>query len=598
MPGLVGVFSHAAAASSELQRMRSELMHEPSYGRGEFSDARLGLHVGWTHHVGSAQEVLPLWNAGHDVCLIFHGEDFSQPTDTGLRYLLALYEAHGADFVARLNGSFCGVLIDQRQHCVLLFNDRYGASRLYWHQTEQGLYFASEAKALLCLFAQTRRLDVQAVAQTFSFGCVLQNRSLFSGLSLLPAASRWTFRGPLTPDKHTYFSPATWQQQTRLAPAPFYEQLQSSFATLLPRYLRGPGACAMSLTGGLDGRMVMAWAPPHATDLACYSFGGPYRDCHDVRLARRIAMHAGSSHRTLSVDAGFLASFAKLAAQAVYLSDGTMDVSGAVELYVNRLARDIAPIRLTGNYGSEVLRSNVAFRPRRLDAALFDADFFAQIEAAASAYASERQGPDLSFIAFKQVPWHHHARLSLEQSQLTVRSPFLDNDLVALMHRAPSPTGLAPQTLLQLIHDGDPALARLPTDRGWVHGRAGLTQRWQQRLREFSAKAEYAYDYGMPQWLARVDQRLSALQLERLFLGRHKFYHFRTWYRHALAPFVQEVLLDPGSLARSYFAPGVQQMLVEQHISGRGNYTLEIHRALTLELLQRELLDRYRRNPA
>ena len=35
---------------------------------------------------------------------------------------------------------------------------------------------------------------------------------------------------------------------------------------------------------------------------------------------------------------------------------------GAAELYVNSEARCIAPIRLTGNYGSEIVRGNVAFK--------------------------------------------------------------------------------------------------------------------------------------------------------------------------------------------------------------------------------------------
>ena len=48
--------------------------------------------------------------------------------------------------------------------------------------------------------------------------------------------------------------------------------------------------------------------------------------------------------------------------KAVYLSDGYLGMSGAAELYVNSLARDIAPVRLTGNWGSELLRRVRAFK--------------------------------------------------------------------------------------------------------------------------------------------------------------------------------------------------------------------------------------------
>ena len=268
-----------------------------------------------------------------------------------------------------------------------------------------------------------------------------------------------------------------------------------------------------------------------------------------------------------------------------------MDVSGAAELYVNRLARQIAPVRLTGNYGSEILRRNVAFRPRALPSEMFSSDFLPQLSAAAHAYSEEAAGNQLSFIAFKQVPWHHYARLAVEQSQISVRSPFLDNDLVALAFQAPpeAATSLAPS--LRLIAEGNPLLGRIPTDRGITYPANRMTNRVHRLVQEFLVKAEYAYDYGMPNWLARIDKGLAPFRFERLFLGRQKFCHFRTWYRHQLAGYVKEILLDPRSRSRSYVDGPVLERLVKSHASGLRNYTVEIHKLLSIELLHRTLLD-------
>ena len=166
------------------------------------------------------------------------------------------------------------------------------------------------------------------------------------------------------------------------------------------------------------------------------------------------------------------------------------------------------------------------------------------------AYSEEAQGNQLSFIAFKQVPWHHYARLAVEQSQITVRSPFLDNDLVALAFQAPPEafTSLAPS--LGLIAEGNPDLGSIPTDRGITYPADRMTNRVHRSIQEFLAKAEYAYDYGMPNWLARIDKGLAPFRFERLFLGRQKFCHFRTWYRHQLAGYVKEILLDQRARAR------------------------------------------------
>jgi asparagine synthase (glutamine-hydrolysing) len=606
MPGIAGIISNAGVGQADVERMLRCMMHEPSYRSGTYANEELGLCAGWVSHAGSFSDCMPLWNGRRDVCLIFSGEDFGGPGDgarAGMQadepaagnggHLIRLYEAMGLSFIEKLNGWFGGLLIDLRKKIAVLFNDRYGLHRIYYHEGPEHLYFASEAKALLQVVPSLRRLDPRGVAETFACGAVLQNRTLFAGVSLLPGGSMWTFPSGGRVSKETYFSPEAWERQPAMSGSDFYEHLKETFRGILPRYLRGDNPVAMSLTGGLDGRMIMAWADTPRGALPCYTFAGPYRECADVTIARRIAQLCGQPHRTIAVGEEFLASFPSLAAKSIFVSDGAMDVTGAVELYANRIAGQIAPVRLTGNYGSEIVRGNVAFRPGRLATALLQPELAKSVAAAEQTYHAERDVHPVSFIAFKQVPWHHHARLAVEQSQLTVRSPFLDNDLVALMYRAPPETLASTEPSLRLIDEGNPLLARLPTDRGLVYHPTPILDRARNLLAEFTAKAEYAYDYGMPQRLAALDHLLAPLHPERMFLGRHKFYHFRVWYRDQLSPYLKAVLLDPRARCRDYLQGTVLESMVNAHTSGRQNWTREIHRALTLELVHRELIERW-----
>jgi asparagine synthase (glutamine-hydrolysing) len=206
-------------------------------------------------------------------------------------------------------------------------------------------------------------------------------------------------------------------------------------------------------------------------------------------------------------------------------------------------------------------------------------------------YAQQLEADKLAFVAFKQVPWHHHSRFALERSQLTLRSPYLDNELVALAFRAPDGAALETELALRLIADGKATLAELGTDRGLLRRGVPLITPVVHGYQEFMFRAEYAYDYGMPDWLARFDHRLRALHLERLFLGRHKFYHFRYWYRDALAPYLRAMLLDERSLSRAHIDRRGLSSLVEAHTTGQANHTLELHRLLSLELMHRTLLD-------
>jgi asparagine synthase (glutamine-hydrolysing) len=95
----------------------------------------------------------------------------------------------------------------------------------------------------------------------------------------------------------------------------------------------------------------------------------------------------------------------------------------------------------------------------------------------------------------------------------------------------------------------------------------------------------------MPHWLVNLDRVLAPMRLERLFLGRHKYYHFRHSYRHQLAPYIKDVLLDARALSRPYLDRARVERMVRDHTAGRGNYTSEIHVLLTTELLQRQLIE-------
>jgi asparagine synthase (glutamine-hydrolysing) len=142
-----------------------------------------------------------------------------------------------------------------------------------------------------------------------------------------------------------------------------------------------------------------------------------------------------------------------------------------------------------------------------------------------------------------------------------------------------------------LISDGNSALAKIWSDRGFSV-RNGVSATLARAFQEFTFKAEYAYDYGMPQWVSRIDHVFAPLHLERLFLGRHKFYHFRVWYRDILATYIREMLLDQRTLSRSYIEPRRLKEIVHGHLNGGLNYTSAIHTVLTLELIHRLFLDR------
>jgi asparagine synthase (glutamine-hydrolysing) len=321
--------------------------------------------------------------------------------------------------------------------------------------------------------------------------------------------------------------------------------------------------------------------------LPCYTYGSMYRDNQDVQLARRVAKICGQRHQVITTGTEFLTKFPYYAERSIYLTDACVDLSRSPDLYVSEKAREIAPVRIVGVFGSEMLLNSVMFKAVAPAEGLFNSDLTPQIDAAKTTYSDARRGDPLTFIAFRQSPWHHYGVLGLEQSQVAVRSPYIDNDVVKTVYKSPGSTATNEEGRLRLIREGNPVLAGLRTDRGI----GGLNSVITRGFLEFLFKAEYAYDSGMPQWVAQVDHMFGPLHLERIWLGRHKVFHFRVWYRDQLAGYVREILLDRRSLARPYVNTEAVRTIVEGHLKGNRNYTTEIHRLMTLELMHRLLLD-------
>lgn len=598
MPGIVGLITKRPRqwAEPQLLRMVAALRHEPFYRVGTWINESLGVYVGWTAIEGSFAEFMPLHDHKRDLTLIFSGEaygDRNTAEDSGgsqAAFLVRLAE-NDATFPSHLDGLFHGLLADPVTGSVMLFNDRYGMHRLCYHESKEAFYFAAEAKAILAVRPELRVPSPQGLGEFLACSCVLENRTIFKDIAVIPAASRWFFSNGMLQRKENYFDPKEWESQSPLDAESFYQGLRESLAKSLPGYFEGTQRTALALTGGMDTRVILAQHKPAAGSLPTYTFGSMFRDNRDVQLARKVADICAQTHQVITVGDEFLSRFPYYAERTVYLSEGGLDVYRASDLYVSERAREIAPAKVVGTYGSEIVRHAVMFKPMLPADGLFEGEMISNVRRAYDTYAAVRNAHPVTFAAFRQSPWYHHGVLALEQTQLTVRSPFLANDFVAAVYRAPLSMPLDVDVRLRLIADGNPALRRIPSDRGVGGAYGPLTSTLVRAFFEFTFKAEYACDYGMPQWAARVNSKIAPLHLDRVFLGRHKFLHYRSWYQDTVANYVQEILLDSRTLSRPFLDRKKVEAMVMGHVQGNRNATTAIHKLLTMELLFRQFFD-------
>lgn len=605
MPGITGLICQRPLEEAErdLAHMIAAMRHEPDYRSGQYINPELGLYVGWACRPSISSDCLPVISRNKDVVLILHGENY--PTDQGssettsasrvgepgdAHHLLELYEQTGEDFVRHLNGWFCGVVADLRSRRIILFNDRYGMSRLYVYEGKDVILFGSEAKSLLRIKPELRAIDPESLAQFLRCNCVLGNRSLFKDVALLPGGSLWSCEDQGSVKKRRYFDFKEWERQDALVPHEFYEKFALLMNRIVPAYAGDNKKVALSLTAGLDTRAVMASLHADDRSFPCYTFGGVWGETLDIAIGRKLAAVYNQPYQAIKLNGDFFKSFPALAEKTVYISDGTHDAFGAHDLYFNRIAREIAPVRLTGKYGSEIVRGRklIPFWSFPTEAVASDLRGF--LERVPSPKKVNRLNHSLSKTVAENIPWYMSGRVAIEQSQLAIRTPYMDNALVRLLFRAPWTATGKDELQARYVNDYSPTLRRLATDMGKLGTSGPVMTSLLPRIQRALSKVEYIYLYATPHWLTRIERSLALCHPERLLSGRHKYEWYRIWAATHFADFIREILLNPQAEYTRYFDYSALSKMVKRHTAGTHNYLNEINKALTIELVCSSLL--------
>lgn len=592
MPGIAGIIGRGVSIDSErlVARMIASMRHESSYVDRIRYAAECHACVGWIAHPDSFASRVS-GSSGHGLELAFSGECFGvpgSPNDPNMPDgMLDAYRQKGPAFVGELNGLFSGVLLDTATRRTLLFLDRYASERLYYHWAGDILYFASEAKALLAVLPELRAFDPDGVADFLAFGSCRGTRTLFNGISRLVGASLWIFDSGGTAKPQTYFDPSEWENLEPLMVEEFESAFVETARSVIPRYAQADTDIGLSITGGLDTRMIMACLTGEFSNLHCYTYGAATGDTLDVRIGREVASFLNFSHQTLRIDNRFVAEFQRYLDRSIYISDGCASALSAHELFFSGKARAIAPVRLTGNFGSEVLRSMSTLKPLSLTAALIDSDFVPRIE---DTLVARRTGHPLTGTVFDEIPSHLFGTLATARSQLTFRTPYLDNSLVELAYRAPVASRQTPAAALRLIASGHTQLGKMPTDLGFSCGRQSPLDAARRLFRKSTFKLDYWDKEGLPPKLAILDSCRPLLQQSGL-LGQHKFLPYRRWFREELFKLVEQTTKRAASGSQPWWNPSVVARVAADHTAGRRNYLREINAILTLDTIERVLID-------
>jgi asparagine synthase (glutamine-hydrolysing) len=610
MPGIFGVvgsreMSAPSGSSSLLQiveRMAAAMEYEPQYGRDIFWCPELGAcagRVGWrdgwdvrgTRRVTSTIALMTTGEvAGRepDGREWVEGDDIETNGAGALRVAQAYVRAGESALERETHVS--GFLMDRRRGVSLLFNDPYGAERLFLYRAGDRTFFSSEAKAILAVAADTRSFDPEGLAEFLACGCTVGARSLFRGIEILEGGSLLKLQADEPVVGRAYFDRSGLDHVDPVPATRFVDGLADRLNAAVGAAVEQPPNAGISLTGGLDSRMLMAGLDAAPGSVPCYTFGSMYRETLDVSIGRAVAVRCRQPYQVLELGTEFLEGAGKLLSEAVLVSDGYLGMSGAAELYLNRRARAVAGARITGNWGGELLRGVRAFKHAMPRGGFLRPELMTYVRESEKQFVARAGMRDLSFTLFHQMPHQGYGRHVIERSQVRIRSPFLDPDVVRWLYRAPTGFRSGLDGSVAVVERLRPDLLNVATDQGHL-GRGGAARLVRRLHYQALIRGEYLTGFGAPNWLLAMTGPWLGARLEQTFRGHNKFQHFREWFQRDWAALVRSTVLDEGGDAlRPWFDLGAVERMIDDHLCGRANFTGEIDKLLTVVLTAKLLL--------
>lgn len=368
--------------AARLQRMQESIAHRGPDGDGSRIDGSVGLGHRRLSIIDVAGGAQPLANEDGSIWITYNGELYNYLTlsadlaSAGHRFrthsdteaVVHGYEEDGLGFLQRLNGMFAFGLHDRRNGTVVLARDHFGIKPLFYTVTDEGLFFASEIKAILAALGRSPAVRRASIQEYLLFRYVAGEHTFFQGIYRLPPGHAAVWQdGRLTITSFWSLPPAGSSRASSLA------EDADRLETLLDRSVESQLMSEVPLgtfcSGGLDSGLVTAYAVRHTPHrLKTFSVGFRNRDWDESALAAETAGRFSTDHRSLILEPG---DFEALLARVIWHHDEPLSHPNSVPIYLlSQFAREEVTVVLTGEGSDEVFGGYPRYHIARLSGLL------------------------------------------------------------------------------------------------------------------------------------------------------------------------------------------------------------------------------------
>ncbi|MHA1385530.1 MAG: asparagine synthetase B family protein, partial [Candidatus Helarchaeota archaeon] len=271
-----------------------------------------------------------------------------------VQVIMYLYNKAGIDFIRYINGQFVFALYDKPRGRMIVANDRYGYFPIFYFFNKKKFIFASEAKTILTDSSISSKLEESAIPEFFSFSHLLGDKTFFKQIKYLQPGTVMIYnilKNNLIMHKYFDFEP----NKERI---PDLEDLLNSFKLIMKnaveRTMQGKKKVGVFLSGGLDSRLIAAFASETSAEVITFTFGA--KNCPDQHIAKRVSNKLGLKNIFFGIPSDFIKNFAT---KIVYNGDGLIRIRDCHFIAHLDMVRKIVDTVLMGTLGGNLFGHNI-----------------------------------------------------------------------------------------------------------------------------------------------------------------------------------------------------------------------------------------------
>jgi asparagine synthase (glutamine-hydrolysing) len=363
MCGICGIVSSNGPADPDrLAAMSAKLVHRGPDSNGVFAEGQAALAARRLAIIDLQTGDQPIANEDATVHVVQNGELYNyrelraELERAGHRFrthgdtevLVHLYEQEGLAFARRLRGMFAIALWDARRRRLVLARDRFGIKPLYYRESERGLEFASELRAL-----PRGEIDLDALEAFLAFNSIPAPLTIFREVRKLPPGHLLAWEdGKARIERFARPAPEPAGRLRDDDEAELIEELRARLRDSVRAHLVSDVPVGVLLSGGIDSSALTALAAQETPEpVRTFSIGFEERSFDELGDARLVAERYGTQHRELVLrpDAALL-----LPALAEAFDEPFADSSALPTYLVSQLAAQDVKVALSGEGGDEL----------------------------------------------------------------------------------------------------------------------------------------------------------------------------------------------------------------------------------------------------